>query len=61
MLFFLTLMILVMGGGFLIWYLSETSEFSRQAKVPVAVPAKASATTPAKPPVATPVRPQPSR
>ena len=57
----LTLMTLVIGGGALIWYLSDTSEFSRQAKVPVAIPVKAPGNTPAKPPVAIPVRPQPRR
>ena len=54
--------VLVIGGGGLIWYLSETAEFSR--KMPVnptaAAPPKAIPVMPKSPPVAVPVR-EPSR
>jgi hypothetical protein len=41
LMFVIGIFILVIGGGALIWYLSDTAEFSRDsAKPPVAIPAK---------------------
>jgi hypothetical protein len=53
LLFVLIVFTVVLGGGALIWYLSNTAEFSRNGA--------ASATTSATPPKATPVRPQPGK
>ena len=44
---------LVVGGGALIWYLSDTAEFSRSTD---GAPPKAIPVTPGNPPKATPVR-----
>ncbi len=55
--------VLVVGGGGLLWYLSETSDFSRKlpANPTVAAPPKAIPVMPkTPPPVAIPVR-EPSR
>ena len=48
----LLVFILVIGGGALIWYLSDTATFTR-TNAPAAAPAKNA------PPVAIPVRPAP--
>ena len=45
----------VVGGGALIWYLSNTSEFSRKSATPPAA-SKATAITPKPAPKARPVR-----
>ena len=52
---FVTLLVftLVVGGGALIWYLSDTAEFSRSTD---GAPPKAIPVTPGNPPKATPVR-----
>jgi hypothetical protein len=52
LLFTLVLFAVVLGSGGLIWYLSDTAEFSRSAgNPPVAIPVH--------PPAASQVRPQP--
>lgn len=60
LLFVLSIFVLVMGGGGLIWYLSDTAEFSSTtAKPPVAKPVVPLNRSQGKPPVAIPVTPQP--
>ncbi|MBC8126393.1 MAG: hypothetical protein H8M99_04500 [Gloeobacteraceae cyanobacterium ES-bin-144] len=51
LLFILAVFTVILGGGALIWYLSDTAEFSRAST------SARPAATPGQPPVATPVRP----
>ena len=68
LLFVLLVFTVVVGGGALIWYLSDTAEFSRKSPAPAAtsaVPPKAVPVLPkgvtgGRPPVAVPVR-EPAR
>jgi hypothetical protein len=53
LLFALLIFVAVIGGGALIWYLSDTAEFSRPAASTTTVPGKND------PPVAIPVHPLP--
>jgi hypothetical protein len=58
LLFVLLVFTVVVGGGALIWYLSDTAEFSRNGATPGAISAVPPKAIPI-PPKATPVRPQP--
>lgn len=62
MLLVLLAFIVVFGGGGLLWYLSETAEFSRKvpSQTTTAAPPKAITVMPKSPPVAIPVR-EPTR
>ena len=65
LMFSLVLAVFVVGGGIFLWYLSDSTEFSRNAKTsptlsaipPKALPVRPPVATPVRPPVATPVRP----
>lgn len=62
LLFVLGIFILVIGGGALLWYLSNTAEFSKaESNPPVAIPVHPRAVGTGRPPVAIPVKPQPHR
>ena len=60
----LMIFVLVLGGGALIWYLSQSAEFTRKAEgsaastamPPRAVPVRPAAAAPVRPPVAVPAR-----
>ena len=59
LLFVLLVFTVVVGGGALIWYLSDTAEFSRNGATPAATsaaPPKAVPVIPGRPPVAIPVK-----
>lgn len=59
LMFVIGIFILVIGGGALIWYLSDTAEFSKNpANPPVAIPVSPREAAPGKPPVAIPVSPR---
>jgi hypothetical protein len=53
--FSLVLSVFVVGGGIFLWYLSDSAEFSRNAKTPPPVSAIPPKAIPVRPRVANPV------